>query len=146
MDEKQKDELRITIAKRLGYFASYSKFKLNDKVQRWCCIVSPFEELCSSFGDNEQEAWGLSIHPDTGELPDWTRSWDDVMTLESEIPEDQRNDYARRLAKIILDDWPMFKTGANVMWWSLAHATPEQRCRAYLAWKEAVQQEATGEK
>jgi hypothetical protein len=122
--ERELNELRLRIAKIIlfkdGWYLINSSLGWFERKRPGCLIESTCLE----------------------KLPDWPCDIAAAWELEDEIPEDQRNDYARRLAKIILDDWPMFKTGANVMWWSLAHATPEQRCRAYLAWQEAVQQAA----
>jgi hypothetical protein len=60
--------------------------------------------------------------------PDWTRNIAAAYALEESIPEDQRTAYVTRLIEVIRGNRPAVCT------WDVAHATPEQRCRAYLAW------------
>jgi hypothetical protein len=71
----------------------------------------------------------------------WTTDITAAWELESEIPEDQRREYVTCLGEIIMHDNPI-GARADSIYWSFAHATPEQRCRAYLAWRESQQQAA----
>ena len=64
-------------------------------------------------------------------LPEWTTDIAAAWELEEELPEDARLDYADRLAEIIeLDGALDFQ-----YWFYMAHATAEQRSRAWLIWK-----------
>jgi hypothetical protein len=129
MDEL--DELRLKIAEAKGIHARVSDGDSRD-------YIAAAREYAEK-GD-------LIMTFDTGAdyvedfLYDWPRSWDDVMTLESEIPEGQRYPYITALVHIVAPAGNFYKL--TEIYWRLTHATPEQRCRAYLAWQEAVQQAA----
>ena len=66
-------------------------------------------------------------------LPNWTEDIAAVYRLESEIPENERICYIDCLHTVI--SAPRTTWGASG--WELAHATPQQRCLAFLARKEA---------
>ena len=120
-----KTELRIKIAELLG----------------WTDIRDdPFGEGLYGFLQDRQTSY----------LSDWTNKIEDAYQLEDEIPEDQRPIYVKALYDLVKPDLTgidfnnrdELDRANNNYTWSLIHATPEQRCRAWVAWREAVKQEA----
>jgi hypothetical protein len=65
-------------------------------------------------------------------LPNWPESIKDCYALEDEIPEDQQDDYISKLEDVILRDGAFVVSGFDMV-----HATPTQRCKAWIAWKES---------
>lgn len=126
MDEL--DELRLKIAQAKGW--RFWKMDANPKMQYACPPGENPEPM--GYGHRMTEvdtvtcAWAFD-----DDATDWPRSIADAWTLEAEIPEDQRIAYSNILYEIVrVDD-----NYTNGLRWALAHATPEQRCRAWLAWK-----------
>jgi len=133
-----KTELRIKIAELLG----------------WTDIRDdPFGEGLYGFLQDRQTSY-LSDWTNTSRRPsylsDWTNKIEDAYQLEDEIPEDQRPIYVKALYDLVKPDLTgidfnnrdELDRANNNYTWSLIHATPEQRCRAWVAWREAVKQEA----
>ena len=77
-------------------------------------------------------------------LPDYPNDISAAYELEDSIPEDQRIGYLDKLFEILDTDLKELVLYDGVYWasyktiWAIAHATPEQRCRAYIAWTEKV--------
>jgi hypothetical protein len=119
------DELRLRIAKLKGW--SGIRY---DNIRRKCVGEPP----------EEPGIFRLNYS-----VPDWTGDIAESYQLESEISETERGVYLMALYQIVKPD----PTGVNFdsqedvdranndYMWSLVHATPEQRCRAWLAWKES---------
>ena len=63
--------------------------------------------------------------------PFYPRSIEAAYALEDEVPEDQQEIYAQFLVNIIFRD-----TDKYVSTYRKAHATPRQRCEAWLAWTQ----------
>jgi hypothetical protein len=64
----------------------------------------------------------------------WANDIDAAYELEDEIPKDQRYPYIRELVLIVAPAGNFYKL--TEIYWRLTRATPEQRCRAWLAWME----------
>lgn len=64
-------------------------------------------------------------------VPNWPDDIAAVYCLESEIPENERARYVDCLHTVISE----FRTTWGASGWELAHATPPQRCLAWLIWK-----------
>ena len=64
-------------------------------------------------------------------VPDWPISIADAYELEGEVPPEEIENYMRELGYVI-----NHKLDFAVKWlYQIAHATPEQRSRAWLIWK-----------
>jgi hypothetical protein len=125
------DELRIAIAKAKGW-------KIYDMVEdkylsRYLYPLPPGAEIDKSIFE-EVGVIDKPLHW-RRDAPDWPRDIAAAYELEAEIPEDQRKAYTGELIAVIAHDCK--EAGINSNYWMYFHATPEQRCRAYLAWKEA---------
>lgn len=82
-------------------------------------------------GQEDVERW---CDEGDGEPPHWETSIADVWQLEANIPEGQRLEYAKCLHTIIINvPVPYVPAG---FFWEIIHASPADRCRAYLMWKE----------
>jgi hypothetical protein len=84
--------------------------------------------------DNTKKNEIVWTHPTSGHwvsrIPNWVENISDAYELEEGIPEDDRGFYIYYLALILGNDI------AIVNDWYLIHATPRQRCLAWLMWKE----------
>jgi len=103
----ENDELRMKIAKLKGWKNFYIK---------------------DGYLAGEHE-----LSPKMFVVPNYPESIADCYDLEDEIPEDQRMEYIRQLTLIIKTEYG--DKPFNL--WTLAHATPAQRCNAYIAWRES---------
>jgi len=109
------DELRIEIAKLKGW-------EVKDVLGKLYRIERVKNHPCG----NVQH--GYHLHPSL--LPDWPHSIADAYALEDEIPdEESRSDYTIILRKVILKE-KGWRTDFDYI-----HATPEQRCRAWVMWR-----------
>lgn len=119
------DELRLKIAKAKGYYI----FRIPQIIiKEYVWVMSPDGTSLGQAGATEEDAWILSL----AFLPNWPRDIAAAFELENEIPPEERPNYEFHLIDIT-------QAGGDcgLELWALIHATPEQRCRAYLAWKEA---------
>lgn len=66
-------------------------------------------------------------------FPNWPTDIAAAWELEVEIPEVDQAFYSQRLGEIIDPN-----KDNCLRWWDLIHATAEQRCRAWLMWKEGA--------
>lgn len=64
---------------------------------------------------------------------DWPTSIAEAYELEGEVPDAEHHNYAMRLAEVLENDF------IGTSWFELAHATPEQRSRAWLIWKTGAE-------
>lgn len=101
------DELRLRIAKAEGWILN----PLYDPLHKWIEPAPLYRRI---------------------DPPNWPRDVAAAFELEDEIPESERLRYTDCLIRVIYGEAPL-----KGRIWDIAHATPEQRCRAYLAWKEA---------
>jgi hypothetical protein len=135
------DELRLRIAKAQGYrVATFG-------IMEYASLFPPGEVI----PDN---ATTLDLADYLDSVPDWTGNIADAWELEDELPDDGRQQYLMSLYRLItpeiLGGVPDNPTQAEIdkanndYIWALVHATPEQRCRAYLAWKEEQAVEGGG--
>ena len=65
-------------------------------------------------------------------VPNWPENISDTWELEDEIPGNQINDYAEILDRIVHDEFKPYYPSK----WDLLHASPRQRCLAWIEWKE----------
>jgi hypothetical protein len=139
MDERELNEMRMKIALMLG-----RKFERGFKDKAKVFMLDPDETVLPGYemqpGDVVRWAHGD---------PDWPRDIKAAWELESEVesagrilgPEQSR--YVRHLLRVLGIEYR--RDGEdNVLTcdedlWAITHATPEQKCRAYLAWKQEAQ-------
>jgi hypothetical protein len=123
------DELRLKIALARGW-----KFVQDE--YGWDAVrPDGSEDLGASMMRTEELA---ILYAD---IPNWPRDMTAAYELEAEIPEDQRKAYTSELIAVIARDCK--KAGVNSDYWMYFHATPEQRCRAYIQWIEAQAEQQT---
>ena len=120
------EELRLAIAKAKGHELGYS-YELYAEVKLGDPVPDAAKHLMYLYTDSEYSDGS----PIWVEAPNWPTSIADVWELVEEIPVDQHGKYILELVKIITRDC---KSIPDYMW-QIAHATPRQRCEAYLAWK-----------
>jgi hypothetical protein len=115
------EELRLRIAIKLGYrVATFG--------EGYATLFPPDETL-----PDGAEILDLVDYLDS--VPDWPNDIAAACELEDEIPNDQRYPYIRELVLIVAPSGNFYKL--TEIYWRLTHATPEQRCHAWLAWMEA---------
>lgn len=68
----------------------------------------------------------------------WATSIIGAWQLELSIPADQRHIYAQKLNWVLNQKVDQPDYVAYGLGWEFAHASPKDRCRAYLMWKEGV--------
>jgi hypothetical protein len=81
--------------------------------------------------------WYLPEHGFEGEHPSYATDVSVIWELEDKIPEDNRGDYTVLLRALISST-----TDHAVTAWEFAHATPRQRCIAWLVWQDEKSKEA----
>lgn len=106
-DALSDDEIRLAIARRVGY--------TNLKV-RWSNLTGILRM---------RKNWGFML------VPNWTASVSEVWELEETIAPEYREAYCQALTRVVNR-----QTGDTLdnQRWALIHATPRQRC---IAWLEA---------
>ena len=122
------EELRLAIAKAKGI-----QFHVSDGGE-WIQGGYRMHREYTDKGD----LIGKFYYEDDGQpyydlCPNWPTSIADAWELEEELNPSERSGYAVELLEIV---------GCNAQTvtdydWALIHATPRQRCEAYLAWKAA---------
>jgi hypothetical protein len=123
-----KDELRLKIAELKGW-RMYEPTKDNP----------PYRLIVTKENYDDNPYWSRTHNPKHIDAsidiwPNWPESIEDCYMLEDEIPEDRQDSYVSCLEDEILRD------GAFIIsTFDLVHSTPIQRCRAYIAWREASQ-------
>jgi hypothetical protein len=148
--ELELNELRLKVAKALGWTLVELTPTPDNKAPR-TLSERTFQQFFAPGKANDNPYWTATIIDEwpenwrriylSGEIANWSRDIADAFELEDEIPEDQRREYVANLCRIVLEDC-VNPDDEHPLTWLTVHATPEQRCRAWLAWQEAVQQEA----
>ena len=64
-------------------------------------------------------------------IPNWPVNIVDAWELEEEVPTEKRSEYTQELDKIIHGNFKPYHPSK----WDLLHASPRDRCLAYLEWK-----------
>jgi hypothetical protein len=131
MDERELNEMRLKIALMSG-----RKFERGFKDKAKVFMLGPDETVLPGYEMQPGDIVRWS-HGD----PDWPRDIAAAWELEESITDyDDRTMYTKHLIAVLEND----KGIEHEAPWSfrMLHATAEQRCRAWLAWQEAVQQEA----
>jgi hypothetical protein len=64
-------------------------------------------------------------------IPNWPVNIADAWELEEEVPTEKRSEYTQELDKIIHGNFKPYHPSK----WDLLHASPRDRCLAYLEWK-----------
>ena len=112
--------LTLAIAKAHNYVWGKSLYSGNPRI---------LKNIDDAFTKCDQPAPLLPSH--FSYCPYWVSTIDAAYELENEIPtENARADYARILTHIIHVD-----TNTTSQQFALLHASPAQRCEAWLAWK-----------
>jgi len=65
------------------------------------------------------------------DIPNWPVNIADAWELEEEVPTEKRSEYTQELDKIIHGNFKPYHPSK----WDLLHASPRDRCLAYLEWK-----------
>jgi hypothetical protein len=132
LDEMTPEEIRLEIAERNGWAIEETEVTPGEIMY---CIFCGDAQVSDQYYD-ENNAWYEIICNNT--LPDWPASIAAVWELESEVPEEEHENYARHLNRIV-NDWfdEQLNQGSEVKHqrFYLLHATPLQRSTAWLAWK-----------
>lgn len=149
------EQLRIEIARAKGwkYILSQSFPALNPPYREIRSILSPEgweQEKNNPYWVQKELPWTSTTQMTNGikyqihqNIPDWPNDIAAAYALEAELTPDQRTRYIERLTALLTeDDVQIFISSIKINpftdWdgWRyafvLAHATPEQRCRAYL--------------
>jgi hypothetical protein len=121
MDKMTDEQIRVEIAKALGWKFS----RIGERSMRawaWEPGESGMDDQYPMIEGNEIKWCGC---------PNWPGEIGAAWALEESIPELYRGAYIRELCKVLGFD------NFQPILWDLTHATPRQRCEAYLAWKGA---------
>jgi hypothetical protein len=128
------DELDEKIARLRGDVPTVEYLAMNrEETSIYCEFEDDEREAIAWVSKRRSMIAAYGLHVVKRET--WRKYSSDIAAaykLEAEIPEDQRIAYANELYKII-STVDYSECGLR---WGLAHATPAQRCRAYLAWRE----------
>ena len=120
IDDMSVDELRIAIA-----------------------IAKDFTDIKSRWGNLTGKQWIVGPASDSFlimPIKHWSSSIAAAYELENEIQGTDRYLYAYELVNIVGQDEPDLIDVTN---WVILHATPVQRCKAWLKWREAKNEHST---
>jgi hypothetical protein len=147
MDKMTDEQIRVEIAKALGWRVLR---KTGKRELAW--LVSGKGEYRTRglfpSGETDDEIMALVFQNKDyfSALPNWPTDIGAAWALEESIPEGERGKYAQKLVDVIFQgavevynsaievNVHLDVDGEGVVY-ALAHATPRQRCEAYLAWK-----------
>ena len=136
MSEMTYEEIRLAIAKVKG-----CKFFVIRDENKWVYPAKNKSDLYPGNvwievdKDRAVPAYLVWERDDEPTLPLWSTEIAAAFSLEDEIPEGERGQYVHLLWSIVTED--KHPIVGIELWWLLAHATPRQRCLAYLAYKES---------
>ena len=135
------EELRREIAKMLGwgYGERHSIPETNPPGRGiYNYLFSPGEEIEDEYWTSKlYDLWPSSWDKLHGwKLPNWPEDIGAMYSLEETIPEDEHLEYMEILSDVIR--WQRLANNKRVSasLYRIAHATAEQRARAWLIWKE----------